>query len=161
MPYEVAIGDHVTIQDRLNNALRLGPFLKKTGLPVGAKTLIINATTITFAGSAGDFLTLDAIKAAINAALSKPQFANERNVPNAAPAAVATGRDGGVSVDTFQLLIFQDDAGFTIHMAGTANPLFGLSSTADTVAAAKVDQTKIAGFTLGIYSGHFALIIAP
>lgn len=161
MPYEVFIGDHVKVQDRLNNAKCLGPFPKKTGLPVGAKTFKAFSGTCTFAGSAGDYLTLDAIAAALNAAFSKSAFAVLRNVPNAAPAGTVTQRDGGKSVDVQQQLVLQDDAGFTIDKTGTANTLLGLSTAANTVVPAKVDQTKIAGFTLGIYSGHFALIIAP
>lgn len=156
MSYEIFVGDKQGVEDRLNNVLVLGPF-PSTGLPVGAKTLIFSTPvgTVTFSGSAGDVLTVDQIIAEIKAA--QPTLTVTKRVIHNATKQSATGA-GGRPVTPVAIVIHLT-SGFTISSTGTANANFGLSTTANTVRAAAVAIAKIGGFTQGLTTGHYALII--
>jgi hypothetical protein len=156
MSYEVFHGDRQGVDDRLNNVLVLGPF-PSTGLAVGAKTLIFNTPvgTVTFSGSSGDVLTIDQIITQIKAALGTLTV-TKRVIQNA-PKQSATPASGGPVTQV--AIVIHLTSGFTISNTGTANALFGLSTSANTVRAAAVAIAKIAGFTNGSTPGHYCLVI--
>lgn len=161
MAYEVFVGDKQGVEDRLNNALVLGPFLN-SGLPVGGLTLVFNspAVTVTFSGSLGAMLTMDQIvdEIATQVQAAAPTFvAKKRTLTN--QGNTISAQVGGGRPDASVAVVMQLDAGFTIDMAGTANALFKLDTTADTVRSAAVVLAKIAGITQGATPAHYIVVI--
>jgi hypothetical protein len=153
MAYELFLGDKQSVEDRLNNVRLLGPF-PADGLPIGGLTLLIDAFTVTFSGAPGTYLTVDQIITEINAVVAG--IAKKR-VSITGPH--VTSRIGDNKLVPKVFITLQRNAGFTIQDNGTANSLFGLSTTADTVVPAVVSASAIVGFTQGATAGHFALII--
>lgn len=161
MAYEVFVGDKQGVEDRLNGALILGPFLN-SGLPVGGLTLVFNspAVTVTFSGSPGSVLSLEAVVAAIQAqveVVDNTFTVKRRTLTNQGNAISAT--PGGGRPDAQMCIVMQTDAGIDIDETGTANALFGLSTTEDTTRGGAVDITKIAGIGQGAVPGHYVLVI--
>lgn len=156
MAYELFVGDKTRIEDRLNGALVIGPF-KNTGLPVGGLTLIFAtpAVTVTFSGSAGDYLTVDQIISEIRSA-APTLTVTKRGEQNSVAYSAQVG--GGAPVGNSSIVL-QLDTGITIDKDGTANPLLGIRTDSDIVGRAAVAQTEIAGFTQGSTPAHYAVLI--
>lgn len=153
MSYIVFVSDVKGTEDRLNGVILSGRVDTKE-VPVGGLDLKIDASTITFPGAPGSYLTLDAVIAAITAQYGSA-IAKRRNTPNA--PAQSSGPDGKLHAQ--MVIQFQKDAGFTILKTGTSNPVFGLSTTDDMVSGGKVPAAKILGFTQGTTAGNLATII--
>ncbi len=146
------------IEDLLNGCLILGPFDSKPGLPLGAKTLIFStpAATVTFSGSAGALLTPEQIQDEIENTVGLSGYSRYRGEQSGPRYSQSP-----LGVIHRQLIIIQKDTGFTIDKDGTANPILGLSTTADIVSAGVIAAAKIAGFSQGSTPAHYAIIIAP
>lgn len=153
MSYEIFMGDVKLCEDRLNGLIKTG-LLDVTGLPVGGRTLNIDAISVLFSGSVGSSLTLDQVITQINSAYGST-IASKRNITNA-PAVTSdnTGR-----MHAMALMILQKDEGFTILSTGTANPVFGFSATTPIVTDGKVAPNDVVAFTQGINQGHLVMII--
>jgi len=149
MAYEIFVSDVVGTGDRLNGVI-LTAKIDNMLNPVNGLTLKIDAATITF----GSDMSADQIVAAINSGYGS-NIVQKRGVQNA--PAVTSGPDGKMHVQV--VLAFQKDAGFTVQSDGTANPVFGFSTTTDTVSAGAVPSGKVLGFTQGTSAGNLATII--
>ncbi len=157
MPYTTFKGTIDECTDRLNGVLQLGPYNKKTGLPVGGRTLIFtspSATTVTFTGSVGDVRTIDQIIADFTAQLPAvgAKFRNYDYGPNQ--------QLGQLGIDPKVVLLLQADAGITITDAGTANAFFGLSTSASTTRTI-VAAADVVTFGPSAHADHYVLVIAP
>lgn len=126
-------GDQVI--DLLNNAIVIGPF-PRSGLAVGAKTLIFSdpAVTVTFPGSNGDVITLPNIISAIQQQVTGAHV-EPRSYIGSTPKA------GEIQ----QYLAVFRDGGMTLGQSGTANQLFGFSTSGNTVIKAPIPQGNIKG----------------
>lgn len=155
MPYQIFRGTIQDCEDRLNGVLQLGPF-PASGLPVGGLTLIFTApssTTVTFTGSGGSLRTFAQILADITSQLSavNPKRRGYDYGPHISTRA---------GVDPKLLLVLQHDTAITLASTGTANAVFGLSTTATTSVAAIAAADAI-HFGPDATVGHYYLVIAP
>lgn len=154
MPYRIIVGDVEYLQDYLNSALVLGPFLK-SGLAVGGLTLIFNApaATVTFSGSLGAILSMSDIVSEINAQVAG--LASIRSYPQSGAGVP------NPNVNPYMRLFFQRDAGFTLDAAGTANAFFGFSTSVDTVNTGAINSTKLVSIGQGSVQGMLIAVTAP
>lgn len=145
MPYSVVIGDRQRVEDVLNGAIHV-PTQFAT-LPLGGLTLIFNTPsgTVTFSGAASEMRTTAEVVAEINAV--------HTGLASLRQTVGASNRSTGE-------VVLQADAGVVIDSAGTANALFGLSTSGDTTSAGAVDAADVTAVAFG-NSGQYIVILAP
>lgn len=149
MSYKIIVGDEKSIADRLNGAIAIGP-ISSAGAAVGAKTVIFSdpAQTVTFSGSAGDNLKISEIVDELKAVTGLQIEVREQGSP----------QSSNPQVKKQIVLVLWLSAGYTIDKDGTANPLLGINTVADTVSDGAIAAAKIKGFTPAA-QGTYAVIL--
>jgi nitrate reductase NapAB chaperone NapD len=137
--YRVITGIARNIEDRLNDAVVLGPF--GLTLPVGGLTVIFTtpAETATFAGSGGSNVPLKDVVATLTAIT-------------------------GINVRTRSLqngqwdIVIESNTTFTIGTAGTANTALGLSASVAKVST-PVTASNILAVSGGDAEGNLVVVL--
>ena len=134
--------------DFLNNAKILGPF-PWVGLPVGAKTLIFTepVVTVTFSGAADAIVPLVNIINEIQAAVPDMRIGTRASV------------NSSEQLSTIQKYVsFCRDGGLVIANTGTANALFGLSTSAATTVKPPVPSASIKSMSRAGIAGYEIIV---
>lgn len=155
MSYEFFTGDRERVEDRLNAARAIGPYPTE-GLPIGALTLIIDVTTITFGGSAGDYRTFAQMVADIKAAAVPGLVVTSRAANNGAQYS-SSPSNGPPSQQ--RAIVLGNPAGFTIDKDGTANPLLRLPTAADTIIPAAPAPADVLHMSQGSTPAMYFVLI--